>query len=453
MRFALKSTPALMVECAVHFEERGELDKAVQLYHKGGDIPRALDLCFRAGDGRNVSSNQSNLLFDMLNTIAQELGDGSSPQTLARCAEFLVQNKQFDKAIDLYVKAKRYKSAVEMCLMHRVTINDDMVERLTPPDTMDKAERKEVLLDLAKALKKQGSFSLASKKYTQAGDRLHAIKCLVRSGNTNSVIEFASITRSPEIYKIAANYLQQMNWRESVDIMKAIIKFYTLAKAFVQLAGFYDSCAQVEIDEYRDYEKAIGALKEALKYLRKEETRETLNMADSVERRIALIERFVQAKRLQKRDPQGMVDACNNLLADPSLEEAIRAGDCYAVLIEYFHSAGDLREAYRYVREMELKQIQVSLYIDADILHAIDQSVGNRGAARGGAGNKGQAAANRELDESVEEEDQGGGVVFTDNNNGGGSRGGGGGGRSAANILNDSKEDEIDEVCVVFGVK
>ena len=34
-RYALKSTPALMIECAVHFEQRKEFDKAVQLYHKG----------------------------------------------------------------------------------------------------------------------------------------------------------------------------------------------------------------------------------------------------------------------------------------------------------------------------------------------------------------------------------------------------------------------------------
>jgi hypothetical protein len=29
---------------------QAEYDKAVQLYHKGGDIPRALDLCFRIGE-------------------------------------------------------------------------------------------------------------------------------------------------------------------------------------------------------------------------------------------------------------------------------------------------------------------------------------------------------------------------------------------------------------------
>ena len=36
--------------------------------------------------------------------------------------------------------------------------------------------------------------------------------------------------------------------------MKTIISFYQKAKAFESLANFYDACAQVEIDEYRDYE-------------------------------------------------------------------------------------------------------------------------------------------------------------------------------------------------------
>ena len=78
-----------------------------------------------------------------------------------------------------------------MCLhailsLLKVVINDDMVEQLTPPDTVDPAERKEILKDLARALKKQGSHILASKKYTQAGDRIRAMKCLVRGGRHQS---------------------------------------------------------------------------------------------------------------------------------------------------------------------------------------------------------------------------------------------------------------------------
>ena len=52
MRFALKSTSSLMLDCANHFEMKGEMDKAIQLYHKGGDIARALDLCFKSGGGK-----------------------------------------------------------------------------------------------------------------------------------------------------------------------------------------------------------------------------------------------------------------------------------------------------------------------------------------------------------------------------------------------------------------
>ena len=49
--------------------------------------------------------------------------------------------------------------------------------------------------------------------------------------------------------------------------MKTIIKFYTSAKALDQLSSFFDSASQVEIDEFRDYEKALIRLKEAVKYM------------------------------------------------------------------------------------------------------------------------------------------------------------------------------------------
>lgn len=108
--------------------------------------------CYVSGEG---NSSKSKGVFEMLNVIAQDLGADTSPQTLARCAEFLVHHKQFDKAVELYVMAKRYPQAIEMCLQNKVNINDGMVEQLTPPETMDTAERKDVLKDIAKALKKQ----------------------------------------------------------------------------------------------------------------------------------------------------------------------------------------------------------------------------------------------------------------------------------------------------------
>jgi len=374
MRFALKSTPALMIECAQHFEAKNEIDKAVQLYHKGGDIPRALELCFRIGE--DPKHPHAAVAFDMLNTIAQDLGVDSSPQTLARCADFLVQNRQYEKAVDLYVMAKRYLAAIDMCLLNRVVITDEMVKKLTPPETLDLSERREILKDLAKALKKQGAFTLASKKYTQAGDRVRAIKCLVRSGDTKAVIQFATISRNSEIYTLAANYLQQMNWRESMDIMRAIITFYTKAKAFIPLAGFYDSCAQVEIDEYRDYDKAASALNEALKHLGKDNSRTAIELAKAIQKRLLLIEKYIEAKSAAKRDVSTMIAICEALLQDPTVDEAIRIGDCYALLVEHYYRVGNMQDAYHYIREMEERSIQVYSYIDPPVVDEILKTMG-----------------------------------------------------------------------------
>ena len=125
----------------------------------------------------------------MLNSIASDLGSDTNPATLAKCADFLVLHKQYDRAVELYVMAKKYVEAIEMCLSNRVNISEEMVDTLTPPvpesnannteeaQNKDQSEtkpaviamtaeqRKDILKDIGKALKIQGSFILASKKY------------------------------------------------------------------------------------------------------------------------------------------------------------------------------------------------------------------------------------------------------------------------------------------------
>lgn len=83
--------------------------------------------------------------------------------------------------------------------------------------------------------------------------------------------------------------VQTLPWYNNADILQNIIDFYTKAKAYEQLSTFFEACASVEIgalqahararracmhmcrastraaDEYRNYEKALAAYKEALK--------------------------------------------------------------------------------------------------------------------------------------------------------------------------------------------
>ena len=74
---------------------------------------------------------------------------------------------------------------------------------------------------------------------------LQAMKALLKSGDTDKIIFFAGVSRQKEIYVMAANYLQSLDWRKDPDIMKNIISFYTKGRALDSLSSFYDACAQV----------------------------------------------------------------------------------------------------------------------------------------------------------------------------------------------------------------
>merc|ERR1719217_85776 len=185
-----------------------------------------------------------------------------------------------------------------------------MAERMTPDKKeMDAHQRTDLLMRVAKLCKKQGKFQLACKKYTQAGDKSRAMKALLQTGDTERIIFFAGTARQNDVYILAANYLQSLDWHDE-DVMKNIILFLTKAKEFEKLGSFYEACAQAEIDEYRDYEKASGALKEALKYLKKEvPTQPPVEQGrlDDITARIKYIEKFAAARK--KEGPQ-MMAAC-----------------------------------------------------------------------------------------------------------------------------------------------
>ena len=70
-----------------------------------------------------------------------------------------------------------------------------------------------------------------------------AMKALLKSGDTEKIVFFAGVSRQKEIYVMAANYLQSLDWRKDPEIMKNIIGFYTKGRALELLAGFYDACA------------------------------------------------------------------------------------------------------------------------------------------------------------------------------------------------------------------
>jgi intraflagellar transport protein 140 len=344
-------------DAARHFEQSGRFDEAVRLYNRAGQMDRALELCFREK------------LFESMRQITEQLasddpdGDGdprtqANPLVLARCAEFFLDHGEYEKAVLVSIAAGKPDRALELCAEHRVKITDEIADRLAPPKKRrsdgpgwkeHNLQRAKLLAAAARVCKKQQSFHLACKLYTQAGDRMKALASLLKSGDTEKIIFFASVSRSRDVYVLVANWLQNLDWRNDTKIMKAIIQFYTKSRAFSQLAGFYEACAQIEIDEYRDYDRALGAIKDALKYLSKIKGREQKAQSEGkiveLKKRADLMEDFLAAKRSIKTDPEETVRACEELLARPEVDKGIRSGDVYALLIEFYFAADNMESA------------------------------------------------------------------------------------------------------------
>jgi intraflagellar transport protein 140 len=372
MGFALMSKPGDMLDCAAYFEEQREMEKAVQLYHKGGNVAKALDLCFQAQ------------LFEELHHLTDELsGSGNtSPAILKKCADFFIANGQYAKAVHLCLIGSRVAEALDVCMQHGVKVSEEMAEKMTPPkgdDTAspaDKKRRTDLLLKLAKCCKQQGSYHLATKKYTQAGNKLKAMKCLLKSGDTEKVVFFANVSRNAQIFVLAANYLQNLDWRKDPEIMKNIVGFYTKARAFEQLAAFYAGCAQVEIEEYRDYEKAVSALQEAVQVVSKSRADGKDALLQRYEKRILLIEQFIVARQQAKHNPKKMMDIVTKLLEEPGIEEAIRVGDGYAMLTEAYYEEGELTKSFEAMEEMTRKGLTVKTYVDPRVVEAVQAKLG-----------------------------------------------------------------------------
>lgn len=102
-----------------------------------------------------------------------------------------------------------------------------------------------------------------------------------------------------------------------------------------------------------------------------------------------------------------MVSICLSLLKEPMLEEAIRAGDCLAMLVEYFHGAGRMQEAYDHLQDMESRNIALHPYVDAQILEEVFKAVGASDGRKGGKGKEKEKQKEKESAADRSESKQG----------------------------------------------
>uniref|UniRef100_H3D5J6 Intraflagellar transport 140 n=1 Tax=Tetraodon nigroviridis TaxID=99883 RepID=H3D5J6_TETNG len=319
MNLALLSNPEGMMEAACYYEGKDPpLGRAVALYHKGGYVFKGLGVAFFPQQVKGEGPKE-------------KLGPG----LLGRWFGFFIPRK----GGGVLVATRKYHQALELCISQNLTITEELAEKLTVTDCKDLPDetRKELLQRIAECCMRQGNYHLATKKYTQAGNKLKAMSALLKSGDTEKIVFFANVSRQRELFIMAANYLQSLDWRKNPEILKTIIAFYTKGRASELLAGFYEVCAQVEIDDFQNYEKALHALTEAYKCLSKAKDssagKQEARLSD-LQHKITLIKKFVQARGLYAENSSEAVGLCEALLEEPNLDPAVRVGDVFGFLVD-----------------------------------------------------------------------------------------------------------------------
>ncbi|XP_054730217.1 intraflagellar transport protein 140 homolog [Anastrepha obliqua] len=327
---------------AAYFEECGSFKRAVELYHRAGMLHKALEMAFE--------SEQP----EVLEIIASELTVDSDSELVNRCADFFTSIEQHQKAVYLLAKTKYLKRSLQICMEKGIPITEELAQMLTPnKNELDEQTRIEILTQLGDLLQQQGDYHTATKKFTQAGDKVRAMKSLLKSGSTEKIIFFANMSRQREVYIMAANYLQALNWQEDQLIHKHIVTFYSKGQAYDSLANFYAICAQIEIEEYHDYEKALKAMHEAANCLRK--LGHSQHALNNLEKTIADVKKILDIQNaLKNGDHPAVISGCRNMLIKPETPP-IRQADILAMLVRALAYSKQWTEAGRALKELAVK--------------------------------------------------------------------------------------------------
>ncbi|XP_053678512.1 intraflagellar transport protein 140 homolog [Anopheles nili] len=343
---ACTARPRDKASAAAYYEESGDYRRAVELYHRAGMLHKAVEMAFKSQQPES------------LQVIASELDATSDPDLVARCADFFIGIEQPYKAVQLLANARQLAKALAVCAEHHVPLTETLAELLTPAkDDLPENERTTLLLRLGEILQEQGDYHAATKKFTQAGDRVRAMKSLLKSGDTDKIIFFAGMSRQKEVYVMAANYLQALNWQNDAKILKNIVTFYSKGQAYSQLANFYANCAQAEIDEFRDYDKALNALQEASKCLaRASSTPSTSHPAalDTLQLAMAEVRRVIELQDATERREYSNVIKLIKVRLEENQDPPppVRVWDLLTLLVECLVASGQHSEALYYVREL-----------------------------------------------------------------------------------------------------
>ncbi|XP_075256505.1 intraflagellar transport protein 140 homolog isoform X3 [Convolutriloba macropyga] len=321
-------------------------DKALQLYSMAGQGMKVAEL---------TRGEQKAAVMDSI--VAHLDESSSSPEQLREFAKFFRDTGLYEKAINLYIQAKDYDAALTLLEeAAAVDITDEMAEKLCPDKSdksIDTRQRNQLLTRLAYICQSQQKYTLAYKKFQQAGDINQGFKALLKSGDVELIFKTAKVSRKPDLMIDAANYFKTLQWVQAEDVVMKIIELYQKAKAYELLALFYISCAELEMDQYQAYDKAIDALNEAEKELSKavpnsKDPARIQSALTQIKHRIQLISTFLEndVTTTDKEQVARMNGALRTILEDDSYQRFPRERDIYTRMLANFLATEQNQKAF-----------------------------------------------------------------------------------------------------------
>ncbi|CAF4690357.1 unnamed protein product, partial [Rotaria magnacalcarata] len=363
-----------MLEAARYFQTLPQQeDRAILLYHKAGLTSKAIDLAFR------------HERYSALAQIADSVGKNADPTQVTRMADYFMQLKQFDKAVDLLAAIDRVDEAADLAIRNEIPLTEELLERLSPakPTNEEDMPRYQAICEkLGDLAVSQGAYAGAAQKYLDAGNKIKSIRALIHSGDVERITRFANGARSREVYILAADHLKTLDWKKYPDALQNIMNFYKKARAYEKLAQFYDMCAQIEIEEYRDYNKALEALMEAYKTLRDngENTFTKDETLQELELKCRNIKRYIDARDRYFNDPETGARELASLLTDQKIFVGVHPGDIYGMLIDHFARQEKYKQVSMLLDELQehIPERYFSHYVNPSLLAATYAATGRK---------------------------------------------------------------------------
>jgi len=143
---SLTSSKQIMVQSAAYFEKKGKFDKAVTLYSRGGNKKKAMDIAIKYNYGHLIEG------------ITSDVSTEDDPDVLSASVQFLLQNKQYDKAVEIMISLGKNDEALELAEKQNILIKEENAIKLVPSanekDPYKSKQRRDIALRLAKLSKR-----------------------------------------------------------------------------------------------------------------------------------------------------------------------------------------------------------------------------------------------------------------------------------------------------------